>query len=492
MTEAESKGEPYATTAMGVGGDSPLIVKDGEQEELPDPFLGRVLSGLYKIDERIGEGGMGAVYLATHVHLNKRFAVKVLTERMTTNKQAVDRLLMEAKLASSIEHDNIVDIVSFDSTDDGRVFIVMEYLKGQSLGDIVDEGRLPLTRALSITCQICDALQAAHDAKIIHRDLKPENIFVVNKYNGDFVKVLDFGISKVKTAEAEQVRMTATGQLVGTPLYMSPEQAKGEGDVDHRADIYAVGVILYELLTGTPPFDGGNYFQLLWKHGNEAPESPMDRAPDAEIPEHVSNAILKALSKERGERFDSMSEFAEVISNGVRMSNPARDSITRDFSTTSSSEVIAPSQNKSPLLWLALGTFAIATALGVYLMSGDSKPIVQPTVKEPIVEPKPALAPKDPPAEIEDAIPVVKVTQRVAVTSSPVGAKVHDGESVVCDATPCDIEVPKETIMLRLTKRGHIPQEISIEDGKVHAALKRRRGSKMGGMSILGKARGDF
>jgi serine/threonine-protein kinase len=191
----------------------------------------------------------------------------------------------------------------------------MELLKGRSLADLLEGTRLELPRALHIAHQICRALHAAHERDIVHRDLKPENVFVARKGDFDFVKVLDFGISKVKTAETEQVRMTKTGQLVGTPLYMSPEQAKGEQDVDRRTDIYALGVMLYEMLTGTPPFEGGNYFQLLWKHGNETPDPLRLRNPA--LPPRLEEVVMRALEKDPAARFQTMAEMEAALAEAV-------------------------------------------------------------------------------------------------------------------------------------------------------------------------------
>jgi serine/threonine protein kinase len=240
-----------AITAMGPDEeDVPVVVE-------PDAWVGRVLSNVYRVEQKIGEGGMGAVYLARHIHLQKPYAIKVLTTTVANNGQAVERLKQEAIAASSIEHDNIVDVVNFDRADDGSVFIVMELLRGESLHARLARGPMAPSEALPIAWQICAALGAAHARGIVHRDLKPENVFLAKRGDGERVKVLDFGISKVKSAEADGVRMTRTGQLVGTPLYMSPEQAKGEQDIDLRVDVYALGVMLYEMLVGAPPSTGG-------------------------------------------------------------------------------------------------------------------------------------------------------------------------------------------------------------------------------------------
>ncbi|MFW6049527.1 MAG: serine/threonine-protein kinase [Myxococcota bacterium] len=289
----------------------------GDEEGGPDRRLGRVLGGLYRLDARIGEGGMGAVYRATHVHLGKAFAVKVLSAEVRPSERAVERLRREAITASRIAHDHIVDVVSFDHADDGGVFIVMELVEGRDLADLLATGRLPVERAVRIARQIAAALGAAHANGVVHRDLKPENVLVTEKHGDDFVKVLDFGISTVKTADAERVRVTRTGQLVGTPLYMSPEQARGDDDVDHRADVYALGCILYEMLTGHPPFEGTNYFQLLWKHGNRDPEPPSERCPAADIPPALEAVALRALAKDPADRFDSMEAFDAALGEAV-------------------------------------------------------------------------------------------------------------------------------------------------------------------------------
>ncbi len=227
-----------------------------EGERNHDPLIGATLGGLYHVERLIGVGGMGRVYQATHVHLGKAYAVKVLSEGRAKQPDATERFLREAKAATRIEHDHIVKVVNFDSDDAHRLFIVMELLEGENLADRIDRGALPIDEAIEIARQTGDALQAAHEAGIVHRDLKPENIFITQKDSRDFVKVLDFGISKIKNPDHGDPKLTATDQIVGTPLYISPELARGMATVDHRTDIYALGVIMYEMITGSPPFTG--------------------------------------------------------------------------------------------------------------------------------------------------------------------------------------------------------------------------------------------
>ncbi len=284
---------------------------EGEQNH--DPLIGATLGGLYHVERLIGVGGMGRVYAASHVHLGKAFAVKVLPEDRADKPDATERFLREAKSATKIDHDHIVKIVNFDRDDEHRLFIVMELLEGENLADRLDRGALPIDEAIEIARQTGQALQAAHDAGIVHRDLKPENIFITQKNGRDFVKVLDFGISKIKNPDHGDPKLTATDQIVGTPLYISPELARGIAKVDHRTDIYALGVIMYEMITGSPPFTGQNHFQLLYKHGNEAPEPPSQRSKKANIPAHVESAVLRALEKDPADRFENMTDFCAAL-----------------------------------------------------------------------------------------------------------------------------------------------------------------------------------
>lgn len=475
-----------AVTEAGLGEEAeawssqppPIVVPfDADVEEPVDPLIGRVLSGLYRVTGRIGEGGMGTVYNALHVHLNKPFAVKVLAERIAKNQDAVERLRQEAQAASSIDHDNIVDVVSFDATPDGRVYLVMELLDGTSLGDLVDRGPMDLERALPIHYQLCDAIGAAHDNGIVHRDLKPDNVFIVRKAEADFVKVLDFGISKVKSNEAEQVRMTKTGQLMGTPLYMSPEQAKGEMSVDHRADIYSMGVMLYEMLAGRPPFEGGNYFQLLWKHGNEVP-IPLDEVR-ASVPANVSDAVMRSLSKDPADRFQSTAQFRAALVGAAPSitTSPERLVSLPPRAARASAPPPPPASSKMP--------WAIAALCLVFAIGGVSAAMMQGDPNTPEVEVA-STQPSRPEASEQEVVPEIEVPPEVGTLptaevapqlvevrfeSEPSGARVIRSDTdEELGRTPFTIEIVHgdsfEVTFRRPRHRSH-RVDVIVEEGAV-------------------------
>lgn len=291
--------------------------------------------GNYHLHAIMGRGGMGTVYSGEHVYIQKKVAIKVLHAQFARRDDAIARFLSEARAASSIQHPNIVDVTDFGLMPDGGVYFVMEHLEGTSLEDEIEkQGCLPLHRALNIANQICLALAAAHEKHIVHRDLKPENImliprpgrrdllrmvsrddetrFVIEREAAyDYVKVLDFGIAKVHTPDHASPQ-TMHGAIFGTPEYMSPEAARGE-DVDHRADIYSLGVILFDMLAGRPPFEAESAAEVLAMQINVAPPSPRAIAPGNEITEACERLVTRALSKDPRDRQQSMDELREEL-----------------------------------------------------------------------------------------------------------------------------------------------------------------------------------
>ncbi len=280
-------------------------------------LIGVELDGRYRIEEQIGEGGMGVVFLARHMVIEKAVAIKVLRAEVAEDEAVVKRFVQEARAASRIGHPNIIDVTDFGTTKDGLTYQVMEYLEGRTLAALLlEEKTLTLSRALTIVAQMARALGAAHDKGIVHRDLKPENVFLMSRDGrDDFVKIVDFGIAKVQPNEGDssQPRLTRVGTVFGTPEYMSPEQASGRTDVDLRADVYALGVILYEMLCGRVPLRGDTTVRTLAMQMLDDPEPIREAFPEVEITAEQESVIMRALEKKRADRYQSMAEFLTAL-----------------------------------------------------------------------------------------------------------------------------------------------------------------------------------
>ncbi len=273
---------------------------------------GKTLDERYRLLNKIGEGGMGAVYLAHHVVIGRKVAVKLLRVEFASSKQIVKRFYREAHAAASIKHRNIIDIFDLGISPWGEPYLVMEYLEGESLGTLLDRhGPIDLAASCAVLESTLQALSAAHDAGVIHRDLKPENIFLVHDDREDpIVKLIDFGISKF-AYEGDQTRLTQTGSLLGTPDFMSPEQARGKGEIDHRADIWGIGVILYECLTLARPFVGESYNDLILNILSNEPTPPSE--VDPECPPEVDDIVMRALEKDPDNRYQTAAEMLDAL-----------------------------------------------------------------------------------------------------------------------------------------------------------------------------------
>jgi serine/threonine-protein kinase len=280
-----------------------------------DPLISQLVADRYRVIRKLGEGGMGSVYLAEHVVIEKKLVLKVLAPELARRQDLVARFLQEARSASRIGHENVIDISDFGQSADGYVYIAMEYLEGKDLGEVVRaEGALAWPRVRDIVMQICRALRAAHDKNIVHRDMKPENIVLIHREGRpEFVKILDFGIAKIMGLDPNGPRLTRTGTVFGTPEYMAPEQAEGK-EADYRADVYAVGCIAYHLMTGRTPFIADNFMAMLTKHMTEDPVPPSVCRPDLAISPEMDALVGKALEKDRGKRYQNMAEFLEAVS----------------------------------------------------------------------------------------------------------------------------------------------------------------------------------
>jgi serine/threonine-protein kinase len=399
------------------------------QPPADDPLIGLVLSERYRIVRKLGEGGMGAVYQAEHALIEKRLALKILFPELTRRTDLVARFLQEAKSASRIGHENVIDISDFGQSPEGLVYIAMEYLDGNDLGVVLkNEGPQPWARARPILMQIAKALRAAHEHGIIHRDMKPENVFLIQREaRPDFVKVLDFGIAKVVNHQEEGTpRLTQAGAIFGTPEYMSPEQAQGQTP-DHRVDVYAVGCIMYHMLTGQVPFHAENFMGILTKHMLEPVIPPRKRAPNLGIHPEVEAVCLRALEKDREKRWQDMDAFYRALgsaggepfeASGVYVANPSLRFPTSAIVTPSPTAralktEVAPPQivsttptgsfdDERPVVrksaGLKLGVVvvgvAVAAALAMLALRPSHKPEVAAPVVAPPVEAKTVPAPE--------------------------------------------------------------------------------------------------
>ncbi len=295
---------------------------------------GQSLLGKYELTRMLGKGGMGEVWEGEHSLTGRRVAVKVLADSYLANKKVVARFGREARAASSVNHPGIVEILDQDRTPDGVPFLVMEFLEGESVGErIRKRGKLPQDDVLAIMLPLLDALDAAHHAGVIHRDLKPDNVYILPGLRGEErIKILDFGISQ-KSDEIEQ-RLTQEGSVLGTPHYMSPEQAKGEGTIDGRVDVYAAGVMFYECVVGDVPFDAGNYNALLQIILSTPPPSP--RSKGADISPAVEQVLLAAMDKQRQRRPPTARAFHDLLLEaGMQEDDAMLDVDTWSFTTPS-------------------------------------------------------------------------------------------------------------------------------------------------------------
>jgi eukaryotic-like serine/threonine-protein kinase len=287
-----------------------------------DPLLGATVAGRYKVIKLLGEGGMGQVYLAEHSAIEKRIALKVLRAEYAHKGEIVTRFQQEAISASRIKHPNVLDVFDFGQLENGCFYLAMEFLDGNDLADELQRSRvLTAPRALPIAMQICRALAAAHAKGVVHRDMKPENVFLQRTADGEeIVKIVDFGIAQLKPSNEEAAkvsshrRLTRTGMIFGTPEYMAPEQASGK-HADLRCDIYAVGIILYELFTGAVPFTGETFLGVLTKHLNEMPPAMRAVYPDLQISPELEGVVQRALAKDPTHRFQTMTELAQALAS---------------------------------------------------------------------------------------------------------------------------------------------------------------------------------
>lgn len=456
------------------------IAMDDGASAMDARLLGQTLGGAYRVIRRIGSGGMGQVYEAEHTLLGRHFALKVLDTSQKTRRDAVSRFFAEARAASQIEHPHIVDVVNF-VTDGPYMVLVMELLRGESLAERLTRGPLPILEASTILGQVCEAVAATHAAGILHRDLKPANVFLTQVRGATHAKVLDYGIAKLKHADAESggegqaAGVTTTGQLLGTPRYLSPEQARGSLNIDERADVYAAGVMLFEMLAGRPPFEGHNAFQLIWKHGNE-PAPPLRQHAPA-VPAELEGVVARALAKEPDERFASMLALRDAVRDAtsalVERPEPVATAVPRTQTAGR-----APWALLSVLLGVGLVGTAVLAVDRTHVPASEPVASAATPPERPAVDPtEPALtsalradleAPASAPREVTLVLRVQPADARLAVNGAEPGP------------VPATLQVPAgRPLTLQFSAPGHAPAVRTLtptEAGEVAVALSRRRG----------------
>jgi serine/threonine protein kinase len=409
--------------------------------------------GNYRVTSQLGEGGMGVVYLAQHPVIGRKVAIKLLHAVLARDPDIVARFFNEARAIHMIAHENIVEILDFGQTADGQPYFIMEYLTGESLSEVITRGPMDIDQVQTIGGQMCQALAAAHTKGIVHRDLKPHNVQICAKADGSpLVKILDFGVAKILASpDGSQSVKTRTGSLMGTPLYMSPEQCKGAGTLDHRTDIYSLGVMLFEMVTGRPPFMAEGVGELFAKHMLEDPPPVTDFAPAT--PSHVAAAIMKSLAKDPQARFSGMEDLRKALLGEVKLPVPASaggtgmrrvpsstsaQTISPRVSTTLSaatSELDASFAVPSARKKLVIGGVVAAAALGAFLLYPKAPPPaeVKPAPPAAVVAPPPPATP-------------VKKTVTIRFEAEPAGAHVFTKkDNKDLGKVPVEVQLPRDT-----------------------------------------------
>ena len=428
-----------------------------------ESYVGFIVDGRYHIESVIAQGGMGVVYFARHRLIDKPVALKILRPELVHNREITARFLTEAQAASAIGSEHIVDITDYGELPDGATYIVMEYLDGLSLNQRIRRsgGLLPLPTVLSIAREIAEGLQRAHDASIVHRDLKPDNVLLITKgKQEDFVKILDFGIAKVQSS---QNQTTTAGRIFGTPHYMSPEQGRGD-ELDHRTDIYSLGVILYEMVTGHVPFDGENPLGILTQHMYVEVKSLSSQCEPERVTPALECVVARCLMKDPKHRYSSMAELDEDLRRLQNVEVP----LAWDFFKTAEAVpeylqtvLNMPRRDVKPRRWPAALMFAGGVAAAVLLL-----PMVLPFDAT-----RPTSSDVSPPPPLVSTAAQPVPTMTVNLAADPLDAHVFRGEQDL-GQIPLLIQLaPGQVERLTLRRQGYKTQELVIDGSKPRLAI---------------------
>jgi serine/threonine-protein kinase len=470
-----------------------------------DPMLGRVVDGRFEILARIGAGGMGIVYRARQVGIDRTVAVKMLLRELAHDEKVIKRFKVEALAVSRLNHPNTIRIFDFGQADDGTLFFAMEFLDGSSLDDALRRDKtFSARRTMHVLKQIAASLVEAHEKGIVHRDLKPDNVYLTRVGDDvDFVKVLDFGVAKLREADKRQGTVTQAGTIFGTPRYMAPEQCRSMA-VDHRADIYALGVIAYEMLVGHAPFDAENPLAILIQHVQEPPPSLAEARPDVEVPDEVEALVLKCLEKSADRRFQNASQLVSAISEieahlagrferVVYVQGPRQTLATQSRQEAETMAGVMPARvgHRARWAWLAAVLMVAFSGIGIALWTSG---ILGPSTQEPVQASQvPELVAPQVPVVVQQAPPLVPASVSIRFSSDPDGAEIVQRGRVL-GVTPlvADVSFGRASESFTFRKGGYVDALVDTvpdRDGAVSVSLKKAAGrlrtpAQLGGVDL--------